>query len=106
MGKAEAKVERHLVKRIKELGGLCLKFTSPSRRFVPDRICILPGRIIFVECKSETGRLSKGQEREIKRLMRLKQIVVVLSSIEEVDQFIEKVETILEIDHANTIGQK
>lgn len=36
----ESAVEAHLVGRCAELGLLCLKFTSPGRRAVPDRIVL------------------------------------------------------------------
>ena len=62
----EKQVEAYLVKRVKELGGLCLKFTSPSRVGVPDRVCILPRATVFwVEVKKEGGELSVRQEREL-----------------------------------------
>ncbi len=49
----EKTIEAALVRRVKYLGGLCEKFTSPNRRAVPDRIVTLPGgRIIFVELKA------------------------------------------------------
>lgn len=50
---SEKQIEQALVQRVKELGGMCEKFTSPGRRAVPDRIVTLPGgRIVFVECKA------------------------------------------------------
>ena len=49
----ERDVELALVGAVEQEGGLCLKFSSPSRRAVPDRLCLLPGgRIFFVECKA------------------------------------------------------
>lgn len=33
----EATIERHLVEGVKKLGGMCLKFVSPSTPGVPDR---------------------------------------------------------------------
>jgi hypothetical protein len=37
----ERTIEAALVRRVKELGGLCEKFVSPGRRSVPDRIVTL-----------------------------------------------------------------
>jgi len=39
----EKDIERALVQRVKELGGMAEKFVSPTRRAVPDRIVTLPG---------------------------------------------------------------
>ena len=55
----EKTIERHLVDGVKRLGGLCVKFVSPGTPGVPDRIIITAtGKIIFVELKTETGRLA------------------------------------------------
>jgi Holliday junction resolvase len=68
MGVRENKVERLLDTEFKKIGGLTRKWVSPGRDGVPDRICIVEGRVYFVEVKTIDGKLSKVQEREIKRL--------------------------------------
>lgn len=51
---SEKATERHLNKRVQQVGGLTYKFSAEFHAGVPDRICILPGNIIFfVEVKSE-----------------------------------------------------
>lgn len=51
------------------MGGLFIKLTSPGNDGVPDRIAVLPGgEIIFIELKTEGGRLSRLQEWWIIRL--------------------------------------
>lgn len=90
-------VETYLVMQVKAMGGEAYKFTSPQRRFVPDRICVFPGNlVIFVECKSKTGKLSPGQIREIDKLLAMNQYAVVLSSKQEVDQFIQTAKDTIE----------
>lgn len=37
----EKTIEAHLVKRVKERGGVAYKFTSPQRRSVPDRLVLM-----------------------------------------------------------------
>lgn len=55
----EKTIEAALIKRVKALGGMAEKYTSPNKRSVPDRIVTLPGgRIIFVELKAP-GKLPK-----------------------------------------------
>jgi hypothetical protein len=64
----ERDVEAALVKRVKALGGLCEKFTSPSARSVPDRIVTLPGgKIVFVELKAPGKKPTDLQERDHQR---------------------------------------
>jgi Holliday junction resolvase len=54
----EKTVERYLVKRVKEAGGVAPKWVSPGMSGVPDRIVFLPGgRIIFVEVKAPGKKL-------------------------------------------------
>lgn len=70
----ESAVERVLQKSIKQQGGWCLKFVSPGTAGVPDRICLLPGRVLaFVELKApgkhvRDGGLQEFWGRELQRL--------------------------------------
>lgn len=65
----EKQVEAKLVAAVKRAGGVAYKFSSPSRRGVPDRIVVLPGgRPVFVEVKRPGGKLSPLQERELRIL--------------------------------------
>ncbi len=58
----ESQIERRLVQGVKERGGMCPKFTSPGLPGVPDRIVITPkGRVIFIELKTEIGKLANIQ---------------------------------------------
>ncbi len=82
----ERDVERHLVRRVKEAGGLALKWISPGMAGVPDRICVMPGgRIVLVELKRPGGALRPVQVRVIGILQRLGAEVVVLNSKEQID---------------------
>lgn len=58
----EKEIEAHLVKRMKEIGGECYKWSSPGNRGVPDRICFFPNRkIVFVELKAPSKKPTKLQ---------------------------------------------
>jgi hypothetical protein len=66
---SESKVEGELKQMIEKHGGICYKFTSPSRVGVPDRLCIFNKSLWFmVETKSEDGVVKPWQEREHVRL--------------------------------------
>lgn len=61
----ESKIEKALVKRVREAGGEIRKVSWIGRRGAPDRMVMLPGRNpVLVELKAPKGRLSKLQERE------------------------------------------
>lgn len=90
----ESTIEARLVREVRKLGGLCYKFTSPGNPGVPDRIVILPdGRTIYVELKTEIGRLAKIQQWQIGELRKRGADVRVLKGMEQVVAFLEEVRT-------------
>lgn len=87
----ESAVEKHLVKRAAEVGGIALKFVSPGRRNVPDRLVLLPeGRSMFVELKAPGLSATAGQCREHDRLRALGQDVFVCDSHAAIDALLER----------------
>ncbi len=65
----EKQIESRMGQMIQRRGGLWYKFVSPGQPGVPDRIAVLPGgRIVFVELKTEVGRLAKIQRWQIDRM--------------------------------------
>lgn len=87
---SEKEIEKRLVAGIKNLGGRAYKFVSPGNAGVPDRIVILPKeRPIFVELKTDKGKLTGLQESQLKRLHGLGQRVEVLYGLKDVNYFLE-----------------
>lgn len=88
----EKTIERHLVDGVKKLGGLCVKFVSPGTPGVPDRIIITAtGKIIFVELKTETGRLAKIQRYTIEQMMRRGADVRVIKGLDSVKELLAEI---------------
>ena len=88
----ESTIESRLVREVRKLGGLCYKFTSPGAPGVPDRIIILPGGlVVFVELKTEIGRLAKIQKWQIEELRKRGANVRVLKGMDQVLAFLEEV---------------
>ena len=84
----EKQIEQALVRRVKELGGTCEKFTSPGRRSVPDRIVTLPGgKIIFVECKAPGKKPTITQQFDHERRRLLGCDVRVIDSSTDAETF-------------------
>ena len=84
----ERHVERALVARVKALGGLCDKFTSPGKRSVPDRIVTLPGgHIIFVEVKRPGAKPTPKQRADHDRRRTLGCDVRVIDTVEDAHAF-------------------
>ena len=92
LSRREASVERSFCDRLKRSGCLVYKFISPGNNGVPDRIVITPeGSVIFVELKTEIGRLRGEQKSQIRKLKRHGQDGRVSYGADEVDQFVRGV---------------
>ncbi len=90
----ESTIEARLVREVKKRGGLCYKFTSPGSPGVPDRIVVLPGGVtVYVELKTEIGRLAKIQKWQIEELRKRGAVVRVLKGIGQVLAFLEEVDS-------------
>lgn len=84
----EKDVEAALVRRVKALGGLCEKFTSPGRRSVPDRLVTMPdGHIIFVELKRPGGKPTEAQLKDHAKRRELGCDVRVIDNMEDARAF-------------------
>lgn len=86
----EREIEKVLVSEVKKLGGRAYKWVSPGNDGVPDRIVIFPNmRPIFVELKTERGKLSPLQKVQVERLRKLGQDVCVVYGIDGLSQFFQ-----------------
>jgi hypothetical protein len=96
----ESEIEKHLVKRVKELGGEVRKVSWIGRRGAPDRLVMLPevrGRFdweniraqtIWVELKATGKKAEPHQLREHARMRAMGQSVVVIDSIDGVEELL------------------
>lgn len=87
----EKDLEKYFNAAAERKGYMSLKFVSPSRRGVPDRIVFGAGRCYLVEFKNGLeGRLSKLQEFMFRRFEIRGFPVAVLRTKAEVDEFVRK----------------
>jgi len=92
----ERDIERHLTKRVKELGGEVRKVEWVGRRGAPDRLVMLPRSAgflpamptVWVELKAPGVPAEDYQLREHERMRRLGQAVVVIDSLEGVERLL------------------
>ena len=95
----ERDIEAHLVKRVKALGGEVRKVQWVGRRGAPDRLVMLPlGRAssgsfsacptLWVELKAPGMKPEAHQLREHARMKAMGQRVVVIDSIEGVEELL------------------
>ena len=88
----EREIEHKLIKPVRELGGLCLKFVTPGFTGVPDRIILLPGGVIrFVETK-QPGKKERARQRLVHRLLRSLGFIVysTVDSVGKIDAIISE----------------
>ena len=91
---AESALEKKLVKEVKSIGGLALKFVSPGYDGVPDRIVLIAyGKIAFVEVKAPNKKPRPLQLRRINKLKSLGFKVYVLDSKEQIGGIIDAIRT-------------
>lgn len=65
----EKNTEQKLVRAVKMMGGLALKFVTPGYNGVPDRIIFLPGgKAAFVELKAEGKKMRPLQVKRKRQL--------------------------------------
>ena len=65
----EKQIEAKMGQMLRRRGALFYKFVSPGQPGVPDRIIVLPGgRCVFVELKTEIGRLTRIQDWQLEQL--------------------------------------
>lgn len=91
--KREGVVERYLRDRCRAEGFLCLKFVSPARGGVPDRIVVTPAKTVFVEVKKPGGDLEKRQRVVHERMRRHGAEIHVVDTRPLVDAFIRQLLT-------------
>lgn len=89
---SEKALETYLVKRVKMLGGIALKYSNPTCTGFPDRLLLLPGgRTAWCELKSRGKKPRAVQQARIQQLHKLGQAVYVVSSREEIEKMIDNV---------------
>lgn len=88
----EKQIESYLSKKVKEMGGLSLKWISTVTG-VPDRIIFLNKRVHLIELKTKTGALSARQLLMFQELELQGFPVTVLRSKTDVDDFLTKSKT-------------
>ena len=85
----ERDVESWLGKQIIKMGGLFYKWVSPGNAGVPDRIVILPGGVIlFVELKTDRGRLSLIQSHVQEEIRKRGGHVITIYGMEAAKQLV------------------
>ena len=88
----EKYIESKLVKAVKEMEGIALKFVSPGLDGMPDRLVLLPmGRIAFVEVKSPGKKPRPLQLARHEMLRKLGFKVFVLDDATDIEKILKEI---------------
>lgn len=90
---SEKRVEQILTKRVKDRGGMALKFVSPNLSGVPDRIILLPqGKIAFAELKATGRKMRSLQIKRKRQLEALGFLVYCIDGAEQIGGVLDEIE--------------
>ena len=90
----EKYIETKLVKAVKSMDGLALKFVSPGFDGVPDRLLLLPGgKIAFIELKAPGETLRPLQVRRKRQLEGLGFLVYCIDGPEQIGGILDGIQT-------------
>ena len=93
----ERQIEHRMCQAVEKLGCTALKFVSPGRSGVPDRIVLCPGgRTVFIELKRPGGKPRPLQMRAIRHLRRLGFPCFVVSTMAEVEACARQIERMMQ----------
>ena len=88
----EKQIENKLATEAKKLGGIALKFVSPSFDGMPDRLVLIPdGHIAFVELKAPFKKPRPLQLARHRLLRSLGFRVYVIDSVEQIGGMLDEV---------------
>ncbi len=91
----EKQIEQKLIKAVKAMGGLALKFISPSMNGVPDRLVLLPeGRMAFVEVKAPGKHMRQLQVKQKSKLESLGFQVYIIDDERQIGGILDEIQTV------------
>lgn len=87
------RLQNHLKQKVQKSGGQYRKVRWEGRRGCPDCYVWWTGpKAAFIEVKAPGDRYSKLQEREVERMRRAGFLVYTVSTNEEIDEIVKKVQ--------------
>lgn len=91
MIESEKVLEKLLVDEVKKVGGFCFKLLANYVAGLPDRICLLPGGIIFfAEIKTTNKKPTKIQSVIHKKIRNLGFEVFVIDSSKQINAILNE----------------
>lgn len=86
----ESQIQKKIIEYLNRNGAYSIKTITTNRNGSPDIICCFKGLFIAVEVKTDKGIVSKLQEYHQKEIIKSGGIALIVRSVEEVEQLLEK----------------
>lgn len=85
----ERTIEHQLKKAVEACGGLCWKLVCPGTSGVPDRICLMNSRAVFVELKAAGKQPRPIQQRRMNQLREQGFTALVVDSVDGIQEVLD-----------------
>lgn len=85
----ERTIEAQLKKAIEDIGGLCWKLVCPGTTGVPDRICLMNSRSVFVELKAPGKQPRPIQAHRMNQLRQQGFTTLVVDSVDGIQEVLD-----------------
>lgn len=85
----ERTIEHQLKKAVEASGGLCWKLVCPGTSGVPDRICLMDSRAVFVELKAAGKQPRPIQQRRMNQLRQQGFTALVIDSVDGIQEVLD-----------------
>jgi hypothetical protein len=86
---SEKAIEKYLVEQVKQVGGICLKYSNANMVGYPDRvICLRGGKTVWVELKSKGKKPTKIQTIRQSELVSMGHEVHTIDNKQSIDELI------------------
>ncbi|CAB0673485.1 VRR-NUC domain-containing protein [Corynebacterium diphtheriae bv. mitis] len=82
-------IESQLKKAVEASGGLCWKLVCPGTTGVPDRICLMNSRSVFVELKAPGKQPRPIQLRRMNQLRQQGFTTLVVDSVDAIQEVLD-----------------
>lgn len=89
----ESAIQSKIIKHLSNEGWIVVKLIQTNMNGIPDLMVLKGGRTLFIEVKSETGKLSDLQGHRIEQLHKQGFDAVVVRSLDEVKKILAVVLT-------------
>lgn len=86
----ESALERKIIRYAKSTGWIALKFTSPGKRGVPDRLFFRNGSVVFLEIKAPGRKPTVLQDWVIRELRGAGQVADWVDNFEDAQQILDE----------------